>query len=91
MLKPNAFIVPSAPVLRKEPPIGEQWIYEVKFDGWRSDEALHEFIGVSLTFQCFFGYLKRAIQRSQLLRDEASLPELERLYRRPSLWHRRQG
>ena len=35
-----------------------------------TDEALHEFIGVSLTFQCFFGYLKRAIQRSQLLRDE---------------------
>ncbi len=35
MLKPNAFIVPSAPVLRKEPPIGEHWIYEVKFDGWR--------------------------------------------------------
>jgi bifunctional non-homologous end joining protein LigD len=35
MLKRNAFIVPSAPVLRREPPTGERWIHEVKFDGWR--------------------------------------------------------
>jgi bifunctional non-homologous end joining protein LigD len=32
----RAFIVPSAPVLKKHPPTGPQWIHEVKFDGWRA-------------------------------------------------------
>ena len=36
MLKRNPFIIPSAPVLKREPPRGEQWLHEVKFDGWRS-------------------------------------------------------
>ena len=36
MLKPNPFIIPSAPVLKREPPRGEQWLHEVKFDGWRA-------------------------------------------------------
>ena len=35
VLKRNPFIIPSAPVLKREPPNGAQWIHEVKFDGWR--------------------------------------------------------
>jgi bifunctional non-homologous end joining protein LigD len=31
-----AFIEPSAPVLRREPPIGPEWLHEVKHDGWRA-------------------------------------------------------
>jgi len=26
--------IPSAPVLKREPPKGPQWIHEVKFEGW---------------------------------------------------------
>jgi ATP-dependent DNA ligase len=26
---------PAAPTLRYTPPVGEQWLHEVKFDGWR--------------------------------------------------------
>lgn len=29
------FITPAAPTLVSEPPTGENWIHEVKFDGWR--------------------------------------------------------
>jgi bifunctional non-homologous end joining protein LigD len=29
------FIKPCLPTLRKEPPTGERWRHEVKFDGWR--------------------------------------------------------
>ena len=36
MVKRSAFVVPSQPVLRKQPPSGPQWIHEVKFDGWRA-------------------------------------------------------
>ena len=36
MLKRNPFIIPSAPVPRREPPTGLQWLHEVKFDGWRA-------------------------------------------------------
>jgi bifunctional non-homologous end joining protein LigD len=36
VLKRNPFIIPSAPVLKREPPRGEQWLHEVKFDGWRA-------------------------------------------------------
>jgi bifunctional non-homologous end joining protein LigD len=32
----NRFIEPSAPVLRPEPPIGPEWLHEVKHDGWRA-------------------------------------------------------
>jgi bifunctional non-homologous end joining protein LigD len=32
----TAFIEPSAPVLRPEPPIGPEWLHEVKHDGWRA-------------------------------------------------------
>ena len=35
MLKRNPFILPSAPVRKREPPKGSQWLHEVKFDGWR--------------------------------------------------------
>ncbi len=36
VLKRNPFIIPSAPVLKSEPPVGPQWLHEVKFDGWRA-------------------------------------------------------
>ena len=36
VVKRSAFIVPSQPVLRKQPPSGPQWIHELKFDGWRA-------------------------------------------------------
>lgn len=29
------FITPSAPRLRREPPIGKEWAHEIKWDGWR--------------------------------------------------------
>jgi bifunctional non-homologous end joining protein LigD len=31
-----AFVVPSAPVLKKSPPVGPEWLHEVKQDGWRA-------------------------------------------------------
>ena len=36
MLKRTAFIVPSAPVLKKTPPSGPEWLHELKHDGWRA-------------------------------------------------------
>ena len=36
MLRKNTFIVPSAPVLKKSPPLGPEWLHEVKHDGWRA-------------------------------------------------------
>ena len=36
VLKRNPFIIPPAPVLKREPPKGEQWIHEVTFDGSRA-------------------------------------------------------
>jgi bifunctional non-homologous end joining protein LigD len=29
------FIRPMSPTVAKEPPVGHDWIHEVKFDGWR--------------------------------------------------------
>jgi bifunctional non-homologous end joining protein LigD len=29
------YLQPAAPTLRSAPPRGEQWLHEVKFDGWR--------------------------------------------------------
>lgn len=34
--KRTPFIIPSAPVLRINPPTGDGWIYELKFDGFRA-------------------------------------------------------
>jgi bifunctional non-homologous end joining protein LigD len=31
----SAFVLPSLPVLKSHPPTGDEWIHEVKFDGWR--------------------------------------------------------
>ena len=31
----SVFIPPCLPTLRKDPPTGERWPHEVKFDGWR--------------------------------------------------------
>ena len=36
MLKRLPFIAPSAPVQKKRPPSGPDWLHEVKHDGWRS-------------------------------------------------------
>ena len=36
MLKRNPFIIPSAPILKSQPPTGPQWLHEVRFDGWRA-------------------------------------------------------
>jgi hypothetical protein len=29
------FIVPAQPTLRASPPLGDAWLHEVKFNGWR--------------------------------------------------------
>jgi bifunctional non-homologous end joining protein LigD len=29
------YLQPAAPTLRSAPPRGEQWLHEIKFDGWR--------------------------------------------------------
>jgi ATP-dependent DNA ligase len=29
------YLPPATPTLRSAPPCGEQWLHEVKFDGWR--------------------------------------------------------
>jgi bifunctional non-homologous end joining protein LigD len=36
VLKRNPFVIPSAPVLKRAPPSGSEWLHEVKFDGWRA-------------------------------------------------------
>jgi bifunctional non-homologous end joining protein LigD len=36
VLKRLPFIAPSAPVLKKRPPHGSDWLHEVKHDGWRA-------------------------------------------------------
>jgi ATP-dependent DNA ligase len=30
-----SYIAPAVPILQPAPPYGEQWLHEVKFDGWR--------------------------------------------------------
>ena len=35
MFRKSPFIVPCSPVQRGRPPIGDDWLHEVKFDGWR--------------------------------------------------------
>jgi bifunctional non-homologous end joining protein LigD len=35
MFRKSPFIVPCSPVQRGQPPIGDDWLHEVKFDGWR--------------------------------------------------------
>ena len=42
MLRKNTFIVPSAPVLEKSPPLGPEWLHEVKHDGWRAQLHRHD-------------------------------------------------
>jgi bifunctional non-homologous end joining protein LigD len=42
VLKRTAFILPSAPVLKKAPPVGPDWLHEVKHDGWRAQLHKHE-------------------------------------------------
>jgi bifunctional non-homologous end joining protein LigD len=42
VLKRTAFIVPSAPVLKRAPPLGPEWLHEVKHDGWRAQLHRHD-------------------------------------------------
>jgi bifunctional non-homologous end joining protein LigD len=42
------YVVPSAPTLRSAPPRGEQWLHEIKFDGWRIQ--LHKHGGSAAAF-----------------------------------------
>ena len=35
MLRTLPFIVPAQPTLRARPPVGDAWLHEVKFDGYR--------------------------------------------------------
>jgi len=35
MLGKIPFIVPCSPIQRNQPPVGDDWLHEVKFDGWR--------------------------------------------------------
>src|SRR5262245_1766724 len=34
-LRSSPFITPAQPALRVRPPAGEEWLHEVKFDGYR--------------------------------------------------------
>ena len=49
MLKRTAFIVPSAPVLKRAPPSGPEWLHEVKHDGWRAQLHRHDTGGTILS------------------------------------------
>lgn len=40
-MAPRHFIVPAAPKLRAIPPLGSNWIHEIKFDGWRLQVHFH--------------------------------------------------
>jgi bifunctional non-homologous end joining protein LigD len=42
------FIPPSAPIIRREPPVGPEWIHELKHDGFRAQ--LHLRAGVALVY-----------------------------------------
>jgi bifunctional non-homologous end joining protein LigD len=42
------YLPPAAPTLRSAPPRGEQWLHEVKFDGWRIQ--LHKYGGSAALF-----------------------------------------
>lgn len=36
MLRKIPFITPMVPTLTKEPPTGDDWLHEIKFDGFRA-------------------------------------------------------
>jgi bifunctional non-homologous end joining protein LigD len=42
------YIAPALPILRPAPPLGQSWLYEVKFDGWRIQ--LHKHGGSAAAF-----------------------------------------
>jgi bifunctional non-homologous end joining protein LigD len=42
------YVPPAAPTLRSAPPRGEQWLHEIKFDGWRIQ--LHKHGGSAAVF-----------------------------------------
>jgi hypothetical protein len=54
VLKRTAFIVPSAPVLKRAPPSGPEWLHEVKHDGWRAQLPRHDAGGAILSITARF-------------------------------------
>jgi bifunctional non-homologous end joining protein LigD len=42
VLRKNPFVKPMAPTLARTPPVGDAWIDEVKFDGWRAQVYLED-------------------------------------------------
>jgi bifunctional non-homologous end joining protein LigD len=78
------FLQPAAPTLRSAPPRGEQWLHEVKFDGWRIQLHKH---GSSAA-----AYTKNGHGHSSRVRWMVNaLARLQRRplprYRRRSSWH----
>lgn len=41
LANPPAFVVPCLAKLAAEPPFGEQWVHEIKFDGYRLQALIH--------------------------------------------------
>lgn len=56
----SRFIEPSSPVLRREPPIGREWVHEVKHDGFRAQ--LHLVSGVATIYGKNGGDLTKRFQ-----------------------------
>ena len=42
VLRKNPFIRPMTPMLAKSPPVGDEWLHEVKFDGFRAQVHVDE-------------------------------------------------
>ena len=58
-MPPAIFIRPALPTQRQKPPVGEDWLHEIKFDGWRvqiqkSDRGvvIHSKNGIDITTRC---------------------------------------
>jgi bifunctional non-homologous end joining protein LigD len=45
-------MAPALPTLRSAPPRGEQWLHEVKFDGWRIQLHKHGGSAAAYTKNC---------------------------------------
>ena len=60
----SRFIPPAIPVLRSSPPKGENWLYELKLDGFRVQ--LHK---ADRSAAIYGSYAERAIMQSALPPD----------------------
>lgn len=73
MLKRAEFICPSNPVLRAEPPTGEGWLHEIKFDCYRAQphkdgDEVTLFSKNGRDFTARFKSIGRALERLSLRR-----------------------